>query len=122
MKRMSSGRRGEAEHLGPDVAHADRAQGEPHQPDCRCARSSRAHPAGPRRARASLTKSLPDRAKMKVRMDTATGRRTPSGVMTTATSWSLHAARSTLSYPTPEARHDGEASVGSQAAGAHLRG
>ena len=34
---------------------------------------------------------------MKAGMDAAAGRRTPSGVMTTATSWSLHAARFTLS-------------------------
>ncbi len=34
--------------------------------------------------------------------ETATGRRTPDGVMTTAIPAAVHAGTSTLSYPTPK--------------------
>jgi hypothetical protein len=44
-----------------------------------------------------LTKILPLSASMKVMIDTATGRRTPSGVMTAAMPASSQAAMSTLS-------------------------
>ena len=71
----------EAEHLGADIAHAELAQG--------LADQALAHvvgplgpavrdPAGPSR---SLISSFWVSARMKVRIETATGRRTPSGVM-----------------------------------------
>eukprot|EP00036_Acanthoecidae_sp_10tr_P021053 CAMPEP_0206327766 /NCGR_PEP_ID=MMETSP0106_2-20121207/22327_1 /ASSEMBLY_ACC=CAM_ASM_000206 /TAXON_ID=81532 /ORGANISM="Acanthoeca-like sp., Strain 10tr" /LENGTH=57 /DNA_ID=CAMNT_0053760413 /DNA_START=394 /DNA_END=567 /DNA_ORIENTATION=- len=39
---------------------------------------------------------------MKPRIEVATGRRTPSGVMVTAIPAAVHAATSTESYPTPK--------------------
>ena len=56
-----------------------------------------AKPGGPERASLSLTISLPVRARMKVMMETATGRRTPSGVIASAMSASVQAATSTVS-------------------------
>jgi hypothetical protein len=41
--------------------------------------------------------SFPVSASMKVMIETATGRRTPSGVITSAQSWSVQACTSTVS-------------------------
>ena len=54
-------------------------------------------PCGPRRVDLSLAISLPVSASMSVRIDAATGRRTPSGVMTSAMPARVHAGTSTLS-------------------------
>ena len=56
-----------------------------------------AKPGPPCRASLSFTISLPVSARMKVIMETATGRRTPSGVMASAMSASVQAATSTES-------------------------
>ena len=87
---------GEPEHLGADVAHAELAQ--------RLADQALAHvlralcPAlGPWRHSRSLIRSFCVRARMKVRIETATGRRTPSGVITRAMPASVQAWTSTLS-------------------------
>ena len=56
-----------------------------------------AQPGGPSRVMRSLTISLPVSARMKVMMETATGRRTPSGVMTRAMPASVQAGTSTVS-------------------------
>ena len=61
-----------------------------------CAERS-ANPSAARRVSRSLTGSLPSSASISVMTDTATGRRTPSGVMTTAIPASVHAATSTAS-------------------------
>ena len=56
-----------------------------------------AQPSGPARVSRSLTRRLPESASTKVMIATATGRRTPLGVITSATSLALHARTSTLS-------------------------
>ena len=86
----------QAEHLGADIADAERAQRLADQADAHvvAARGK----AGRTLARSlSLTISLPVSARMKVRIETATGRRTPSGVMTSAMSLAVQAGTSTVS-------------------------
>ena len=56
-----------------------------------------AQPSGPCRVMRSLAISLPDSASMKVMIATATGRRTPSGVITSAQPWSVQAWTLTVS-------------------------
>ena len=56
-----------------------------------------ANPAAASRVSRSLTISLPVSASMKVMTETATGRRTPSGVMTRAMPASVQASTSTVS-------------------------
>ena len=56
-----------------------------------------AQPGGALPGEPVLDQKFCDSASMKVMTDTATGRRTPSGVMTAAMPCSLQAARSTLS-------------------------
>ena len=84
------------ERLGADVADTERAEGPADEAD--------AHVLAPRRkarralrASLSFTISLPVRASMKVTIETATGRRTPSGVMTSAMSLAVQAGTSTVS-------------------------
>ena len=60
-----------------------------------------AQPSGPWRTSWSLTMTLPAKARMKVKIATATGRRTPSGVVTNAMSLFVQVGTSTLSKPTP---------------------
>ena len=86
-----------AEHLGADVADAERAQacGRPgRRPYARSAWRSRLRPRASAR---SLVSSLPVSASMKVMTETATGRRTPSGVMTSAIPAFVQASTSTVS-------------------------
>ena len=56
-----------------------------------------AQPSGPCRVMRSLANTLPESASMKVMIATATGRRTPSGVITRAQPWSVHACTLTVS-------------------------
>ena len=56
-----------------------------------------AKPGGPERASLSFTISLPVSASMKVMIETATGLRTPSGVITRAMSPAVQAGTSTVS-------------------------
>ena len=100
------------EQLGADIADADRAERAADQADAHmlaaCAQSRR----GPSRVSRSLIISLPVSARMKVRIETATGRRTPSGVMTRA----MPALRAGLDVDgvvaDAEARDDGEPAIG----------
>ena len=62
-----------------------------------CGRCGRAYPAGPSRVSRSLSCSRPASASKSVIAATATGRRTASGVMVSATPASVQAATSTLS-------------------------
>ena len=57
----------------------------------------RAKPAAPSRASLSLTMSLPVSARMNAMIETATGLRTPSGVMTSAIPARVQASTSTVS-------------------------
>ena len=57
----------------------------------------RAKPAGPSMVSWCLIRSLPVTARISAMMATATGRRTPSGVMTRQMSLSVQACTSTLS-------------------------
>ena len=54
-------------------------------------------PDGPCRVSLSFTTSLPVSARMKVMIDTATGRRTPSGVVANAMSAAVQVGTSTVS-------------------------
>ena len=56
-----------------------------------------AKPGGPSMVSWCLIRSLPVTARISAMMATATGRRTPSGVMTSAMSLSVQAGTSTLS-------------------------
>ena len=86
-----------AEHLGADVADAERAERAADQARRPCGRERLAKPAAASRVSWSLTISLPVSASINVMMETATGRRTPSGVITTAMPASVQAATSTVS-------------------------
>ncbi len=57
----------------------------------------RLKPSGPSRVSWSLISSLPVSASMKAMIETATGRRTPSGVITSAIPASVQAGTSTVS-------------------------
>ena len=56
-----------------------------------------AKPAAPSRVSRSFTMSLPVSARMNVMIETATGLRTPSGVMTSAIPACVQASTSTVS-------------------------
>ena len=88
---------GEAEQLGADIADADRAERPADQARRPCARRVWRSPRRPARVSWSLTISLPVSASIKVMMETATGRRTPSGVMTSAMPAAVQASTSTVS-------------------------
>ena len=70
---------GQAEQLGADIADAERAQGATDEAVRPYAGRARSKPAGPSRVRRSLIISLPVSASIRVMIETATGRRTPSG-------------------------------------------
>jgi hypothetical protein len=81
------------EHFRADVADTERAQNlAATRPTPMCSPRA-AKPGGPCRASLSLIIILPVRARMKVMIETATGRLTPSGVMTSAISFAVQAAR-----------------------------
>ncbi len=73
----------------------------PSRPTPMCA-ARFAKPAAASRVRRSFTIILLVSASMNVMTDTATGRRTPSGVMTRAIPALVQASTSTVSYPTPK--------------------
>jgi hypothetical protein len=74
---------GHAERLRPDIADAIEPSVRPTRPTPIWSERL-AKPAADSRANRSLTISLPVRASISVMIDIATGRRTPSGVMTRA--------------------------------------
>ena len=87
---------GEPEHLGADVADAELAERPADQADAHVLVAL--GPAlGALAGDPVLGRSLPVSASMKVMIETATGRRTPSGVITSAQSWSVQAWTLTVS-------------------------
>ena len=83
--------------LGADIADAERAERAPDEADAHVL-GALGEAVGRLRASArSLVISLPVSASMRVMIETATGRRTPSGVMTSAMPASVQASTSTVS-------------------------
>ena len=101
----------QAEQLGADIADAERAERPADQADAHMV--GRAWPSrpGPRGSSRSLISSLPVSASMKVMIETATGRRTPSGVITSAMPASVQAGDVDVVVADAEAGHDGEPAV-----------
>ena len=114
-------RLGQAEQLGADIADAERAQGAADQAEPMCW-ARRLKPSGPSRVRRSLIVSLPVSASISAMIDTATGRRTPSGVMTSGIPASGQGIDVDIVIADAEAGDHGEAAVGMDAVGGEARG
>ena len=86
----------QAEHLGADIADAERAERAADQADAHVV-GALGEAGGGLAGQPVLDQSLPVRASIRVMIETATGRRTPSGVMTSAMPASVQASTSTVS-------------------------
>ena len=113
MKRMSNGLRDGTARRRYCRCPPSRESGR--QARAPCARLCRAKPGGPSRVSASLIISLPVSASMSVMIETATGRRTPSGVITSAMPALRAGVHVDRVVAHAETRHDGEPAVGRNA-------